>query len=446
MTVWEQRIINAFIEKYPGSAAAEGGRALRIKAEVIFPHFSSAPPSERESFLDAAEALEHKRTGQGAEEKLVSINWIRKRKGEEIAAIVFEKPEALFALAGKASPALTAADARRAAHRAAQNAAGRKAAQAMDFFSFLAESIDSEDAVRGMDAQAVNDLEQLFACLAGGEYTPGGMTPRAVSVLLYNDSKRMETILKMFSRLLAKAFRENISVPDLSFLDRSFPEAWIAGRLNFAFKETKEDTRRSMAQGGREERPPEPSPMQLDNSSGIVIGLPLSVILKVRQIEVVRTEASDLSPDSGRGSSVLMIENKETFYTLAEQFTGEDRTGYKALLYTGGYPNRAVQALAALLAESGFSLYHAGDLDIDGILILQELMKAAAKPIQPVKMDGATFDRYKHCGRKLDNTMLKHASRISGAILSLPGIAELAGRIQETRLGIEQEIIDYGHI
>jgi hypothetical protein len=61
-------------------------------------------------------------------------------------------------------------------------------------------------------------------------------------------------------------------------------------------------------------------------------------------------------------------------------------------------------------------------------------------------MDRATFDRYEHCVRKLDDTMLKSASRISEASLSIPGIIELVGRIQETGIGIEQEIIDYGHI
>jgi hypothetical protein len=441
MMIWEQRIINAFIEKYPGSAAAEGGRPLRIKAERIFPLFDSAPPSERESFLEAAETLESRRT-QDTEERLVSIKWVRKCKGEKIEAIIFEKPEALFALTGKASPVLTAVEARGAAQTVAQ----ATKLQIADLFFFLAKNIDSQDVVRGLDAQAVNDLERLFAFLAGHRDAFGGMTPRAVSVLLYNDSKRMETILKLFSALLVKAYREDIPVPDISCLDRSFSEVWLAGSISFVFKDTAEGAphRGQGAPPGKRQA----SGSRLDNSSGIVIGLPLSVILEIGQIEVIGTEASDLFPDNdpAKAPSVLMVENKETFYALAEQFTGEGRTGYKALLYTGGYPNRAVQALVALLAESGFSLYHAGDLDIDGILILQELTKAASKPIQPVKMDGATFDRYQHCGRKLDSTMLKYTSRISGTSLSIPGIAELVDRIQETKLGIEQEIIDYGRI
>ncbi|MDR2096798.1 MAG: DUF2220 domain-containing protein [Treponema sp.] len=443
MTAWEQRIVKAFIERYPDSTAAKGGRPLKVKAEVIFPHFGSAPPPERKSFLEAAEALERRKTD--AHEKLISIQWARKRKGEEIDAIVFEQPEALFALTRKESPALTAAEARETALGAAKRMAG---AQIAEFFSFLAENIDCVGAVRGMDTQAVHDLEQLYTFHGEGENNLKGMTPRAVSVFLFNDSKRLETILKLFGRLRGKASRENIFVPDLSFLDRSFPEAWIAGKISLVFKDT------SQAGSGKRKRemPQKHGPEgRLDNSSGIIIGLPFSDILKIEQINVVKPETSDFSPlpllpplSQEGDPAVLMVENKETFYTLAERFTGKN--SYKALLYTGGYPNRAVQTLVALLAESGFSLYHAGDLDIDGILILQELAKAAVKPIQPVKMDRSTFDRYEHCGRKLDDTMLKYSSRINETSLSIPGIAELVDRIQETKLGIEQEIIDYGHI
>ncbi|MDR2094544.1 MAG: DUF2220 family protein, partial [Treponema sp.] len=128
-----------------------------------------------------------------------------------------------------------------------------------------------------------------------------------------------------------------------------------------------------------------------------------------------------------------MIENKETFFVLAESLPG-----YTCFLYTGGHPNRAVQALVSLLAKAGFSFSHAGDLDPDGILILQELGNITGKKIRPLGMDAATFDRYRNCGRKLEPTMLRRIALITGETRSLPGMEELIRRIEETALGVEQ--------
>jgi hypothetical protein len=94
-------------------------------------------------------------------------------------------------------------------------------------------------------------------------------------------------------------------------------------------------------------------------------------------------------------------------------------------------------------AASGFSLYHAGDLDPDGILILQELAEAACSPVKPFYMDAATFDTYRDYGRKLEASMLRRISLIKPETLAIPGMASLVGRIQDTGLGVEQEIIDY---
>jgi hypothetical protein len=112
-------------------------------------------------------------------------------------------------------------------------------------------------------------------------------------------------------------------------------------------------------------------------------------------------------------------------------------------LYTAGHPNRAVRALLSVLAGSGFLFYHAGDLDIDGILILQELTDIAGKPVMPVKMDRKTFEQYRCHGRKLEASMLRRISLISEATRKLPGMMELIGLIEKTGLGVEQEIIDY---
>jgi hypothetical protein len=187
----------------------------------------------------------------------------------------------------------------------------------------------------------------------------------------------------------------------------------IAGKLQFIFKDREEP---------------------MINAAGTILGLPLSSIRRLTGIKPL----SKISPRA----AVLMIENKETFYALAER-RGEILLQYDAFLYTAGHPNRAVAALVSVLAVSNFSFYHAGDLDVEGILILQELAAIAGKAVVPVCMDGKTFDEYRQFGRTLEKSMLRRAALINDAVRGLPGIADLIARIEQNRLGIEQEIIDY---
>jgi hypothetical protein len=245
----------------------------------------------------------------------------------------------------------------------------------------------------------------------------GGITPRALSVSLYADSKRLEWLLGLFSRLISRAERQGVPVPDLSSLGRSFPETMIAGRLVL-----------------ENAAPP------LVNASGMILGLPLESVLKIRRISVLRT---GLTEPECRGK-LLTVENKETFYALAEDLESLEK--FDCLLYAGGHPNNAVRALLSVFTASNFALYHAGDLDPDGILILQELAEIAGKPVVPVGMSGEVFKRYAAYGRPLEQSALRRVSLIHDAARRLPGIAELIKGIGETGLGIEQEIIDYRSI
>jgi hypothetical protein len=433
-TAWEERIIGVFVDRYPVSAAAAlseasapdeapgKSRLLRLRPDRIFPGFDRSSPDDRESFLEAAEALENR--------GILSLIWVRHRKGEDLSALVCRDPELLFAAAKKPSPKTVAENVRAAARRLGRVAEasrdgspdeGRSAETA--FFLFLAENFTPPDAGRGIDVTTVTDLARLTAFLSGVENTwPSpktpelrGITPRALSVALYGDSKRLETLTGLFNPLFLRARHQGIEVPDFTFLDRSFPETFIAGKILFTFKETE-------AAG----KPPLAGP--LVNASGSILGLPLGTILKLRSV-------APLAEERGR---VLMIENKETFFALAESLPG-----YTCFLYTAGHPNRAVRALVSLLAECGFALYHAGDLDPDGFLILQELAEIAEKKVTPVRMDLSTFDRYRDRGRKLEPATLRRIGLIRDETRSLPGAAEVIRRIEETGLGVEQEIIDY---
>ncbi|MDR1950034.1 MAG: hypothetical protein LBQ38_11645, partial [Spirochaetaceae bacterium] len=209
MTDWEKGIVDLFLARYPGSAAAglggdppdpaagpSPGKVLRIGLDRLFPGFETAPPDARESFLEAAESLEKR--------GLVFIRWIRRRKGEALSALVCPDPEALFVFAGKPSPAAAAEAARETARGIARTAPNQGVES---LFAFLAESISAEDALRGINAVAVGDLYSLIRSLPDAPSPPRGITPRALSVSLYGDSKRLEEILRLFGRILSRAER-----------------------------------------------------------------------------------------------------------------------------------------------------------------------------------------------------------------------------------------------
>ncbi|MDR1399236.1 MAG: DUF2220 family protein [Treponema sp.] len=384
MSSWERRIVDAFLAKYPASVAAGGSKTLRLKAKKLFPNFESASASERNLFIKAAERLE--KSG------MVSLVWNRSEQGTELSSIICVAGEALFAGVGLVPPSARVAPIREAALRCP-----------LPFFTFLAENLTIADMARGIDERAVEDFASLALYIT--EHTDQGMTPRALSVALYADSKRLEALLTLFNKLLNKASAQGVVIPDFTSLNRSYPDTMIAGRVAFRI-----------------------AGYETVNESGSIFGLPFSTIQKISAARPLKT----------RTQSALSIENKETFYALSDRLSGFD-----CLFYTGGYPNAAVQTLVAILANSGFALYHAGDLDIDGILILQELTNYAGQTITPFRMDSATFDEYAQYGRKLHKNMLNYTHRINETTRSLSGIAELIARIEENGMGIEQEIIDY---
>ena len=172
----------------------------------------------------------------------------------------------------------------------------------------------------------------------------------------------------------------------------------------------------------------------LVNASGIILGLPLE---SVETIGGIKTIAAKERP------SALIIENKETFYALGSPQKCEIALPYDCFLYSGGYSNQAAAALIRLLSASGFCLYHTGDLDPDGILILQNIRDMAEQPVTPVMMNAAVFDRYLPWARALRKGALRKLRKISDDTRAIPGIAELMRRIEETGCGVEQEIIDY---
>ncbi|MDR0451350.1 MAG: DUF2399 domain-containing protein [Treponema sp.] len=421
MNGWEKKITEAFTSRYAvSSSRAEAAglyrNSMRLRSVSIFPGFDRAVPDEKESYLEAAEALERR--------GLVSLNWEKRGKGERLKTINCVNMEKLFEDSGMTDPRRKAESIRllfRNRLAALEGKSGASLAEdpsgknTVAFLRYLAEQFSSRELKWDMDLKAAED----FAALLDVFLTPAGsrnMTTRALSVALYNDSKRMENILDLFGPALSQAQKQGIPPPDLSFLERSFPETLISGRIVLEYLDG--------------DLPP------LVNAAGLILGLPAESVREIRKVGTIT---------GGKAPSVLTVENKETFYALGDPLNYESggEARYDCYLYTGGYPNKAAAALIRLLAASGFRFFHAGDLDPDGILILQNVMDIAEGPVSPLRMDGPTFDRYLPQARPLNKVMLRQILKIRKDTRAIPGLSALIRRIEEAARGVEQEIIDY---
>jgi hypothetical protein len=406
MTFFEKHIIDIFFERFINSYDLPGKNAS-ISAERIYPEFENAPPNKKASFLEAAESLERR--------GVLKLLWYRRRKHEALNRIECVNRELLVSLVERPFPQKTIAKIKEMAHGACSR---NEIPLYNEMLNFIAENVTPTDIYRGLDSHVFADFIELAKILHKAEYSPDysrgimdGITPRALSVRLYNDPKRIGAIRNLLSRLLNRAKKIGIHVPDFSFLVRAFPETLISGKLKIYFNDSK---------------------TPIVNDTGSIIGLPFTTIRKIKKISVIPGEKRRVAP------SVLTVENKEPFYAIANS------KNYSCFLYTGGYPSRAVNSLVRILSKDGFDFFHAGDVDPDGILILQDLYKNAEKPITPVCMDADTFNKYRKHGRKLEISMLNNIRLINDTIRSIHGIADLLSLIESTGLGIEQELIDYG--
>jgi hypothetical protein len=423
MTFFEKHIIEIFFARFLNSHAGLN-QPVTISAEKIYPEFENAPQNKKVSFLEAAETLEKR--------GLLRLIWYKHRKHEVLKKMECINKELLFNMVEKTFP-------KKIIYRIKETASTVCSRNEIpcynELLSFIAENITLTDIEHGADDLIFADLVKLIKTMYKTEYNMenslplnssydhiAGITPRALSVRLYNDPKRIGIIRKLLSRLLNRAKKIGICVPDFSFLSRAFPDTFISGKIEIHFNNN--------------ETP-------LINATGSIIGLPLETIKKIKNISVIKHEKREKQEKHTKRKtvpSVLTIENKETFYALA------NCKKYSCILYTGGYPSRAVNSLINVLSNAGFDFFHAGDVDPDGILILQDLHKNAKKPVTPVCMDPDTFNKYRKHGRKLEISMLNNIRLINDTIRSVKGIEDLLSLIESTGIGIEQEIIDYGYM
>lgn len=383
----ERDILLAFADRYPRSAMRTGGRPLRLRDwEERDPTITRSAESLT-SFLETMEALERR--------GLLRLGWRGRKKGERLAWAELVNPSGLYQRLDRSTPDALARELRDSAKQLVRRSEKRMDRIGADFFRIVAEHPDPL-----INLVACADLEALSTLFSQEPGAFSGVPIRSLSIRLFGDSKRLEHLIPLAQKIgrLGKRLDLLSALPS-----RSYPEVWIGGAVECT--------------------PLEGSPWNIQRGP---LGLSLAMVRDLRALRLI----------GGTTGRVLSVENKETFYALCNSTLPFD-----AYVYCGGRPNRAVRQVLTLLQRGGCRIYHAGDLDADGIAILGELHRLVGA--QPFGMNVQTFDRYQHYGRVLEGPLLRRLAQIPEDTQLLGGISPLIERIAATGKAVEQEIIDY---
>lgn len=397
MTVTARQILSRFADAFPQSAHYRGGRALRLGSwEREFPRILTDVEAKNE-FLDAVDEL----TSLG----VLRAKWRRFRERDDLEALYLTDPQQLYRLLEIPSPDTVRQEMLAILDRppwtdsaGSLRDRGHERGLVRDRLRALLEArhpagVETPDVLR--------DLGVVFS-LASERIT--GIPLRALSVRLFNDSKRVEALLPVADRISQRI--SGIRISEELGLARTYPEVTIALRGTLRFVDTSWEC------------------------AGLPVTLPVSTAQAIIGIQL---DAGVADP------AALSIENKETFYAAADRL---DQLQFACLIYTGGHPNQAVLTVLGHLRDAGVPLSHFGDLDPDGLLIYQELSAALDAPIEPFRMDPQTFAAYRRFGYRLDESRLVRLAPILDPSSTVPEpIRELARDIRATETGVEQEVI-----
>ncbi len=143
-----------------------------------------------------------------------------------------------------------------------------------------------------------------------------------------------------------------------------------------------------------------------------------------------------------RAERVVSIENETTFNDYVEWLGARGRVGDEIVLLSEGQANWAVVRLLRLLAAAapGLPMAHWGDLDRYGVLILRSLRRRSGLPVEPWRMDPATFERFVDRGLPL---AAGEAEEIESLLAASPGEAagDLLHAIHGAGRWVEQETV-----
>jgi len=415
MKEYARGICLIFAEKYPRSAAFSGGRRLRIGLwEKIFPEIKKNFET-KDAFLESAEWL--------SAQKIIEIRWMSFRAHDEVDAMYLLDPDRLYAYVGLLHPAQIDAEILEVVADVLP-----KTDISAHFHEYV---LAHPSAVRellcvGTLVQlkvALTLLSDMFVLSNTAKEICLRQPVRQLSVALFHNSKRIEQLLIFMQRVADRAgagssqtvfptgpdeAADKLTVSKELGLQRSYPEVscQLSGILRFSDR----------------------SILQPD---GRVLSLPLQSVAGLDQY-IPRY----------KGEHILLLENKESFYSAVAGALHPEPTGasgsdpFAGYLYLGGFPNSAAAILIRKLGEASVRISCFCDLDPAGILIAEKAQQIAGTSIEFFKMDVETYETYRQYGYQLSPNELKKLSTSAD-----PHFIGLIEAIRGSGVGVEQEIV-----
>lgn len=390
MTETARSILEHFSQAFPNSAHYRGGRKLRLgKWEKRYPDLSSNLDA-KEEFLSAVEELEQL--------GVLRATWRRFREGTDLEALVLEDAEALYRFLDRPSPE-TVRRSMLAVLDSPRWAAGEPNGLLAQVRDHLRSLVDAGHPTAVETPESLEDLATLLRCRPQDRDS----TPiRALSVRLFNDSKRIEHLLRRADADVRRA--TGVPISEALGLSRSYPEVSVAVHGALVV-----DGRRWPCRG-------EPVTLSRD---------------LVDALDVI---------EFGEPPRILLVENKETFFVLSRRLMRCEFPSFAGLVYVAGHPHAATISVLDRCIEAGADLHHFGDLDPDGLLILTEMAERTGRRIQPFCMDARVYEAYRRFGYRLSAAAVR---RLASAESRLPeSMRSLAELIVGAQIGVEQEVID----
>lgn len=380
-THYKVRILKIFAESYPGSAQFKGGRKLRKSDwEKLLPEINDSPDN-KEAFISAVEELENS--------GVVSVKWVKFKKGDKVDVIYLENPENMYQQLGEDTP-----ESIRESVLSFINSYKTDSGVTLRIIEYI-----NNNYIYG-DKELFNNYADIRDILKLSEVLPDEADKyniRALSVKLFNNSKRIESIKDKADRLSMLCCDQRLS--DRLGIERSFPETSISGNAVIEFNNGE---RWSLHEN--------------------ILTIPLVTAINIKSIIIPVANPK-----------ILSVENKETFHVLSKEIGHFD-----LYVYCGGRLNNADKLIFKILKRNNYEFHHSGDLDPDGLKIFDEIDVLLNGELKPYKMDIDIYNKYLEFGYQLSDGALKNFNKFTNNKLE-----ELASGILKSGKGIEQEIINY---
>lgn len=342
-----------------------------------------------------------------ASQNLIHLQWVKHEAGNWLEAVdlIPEQATAIYQLLQRAPRA-----AREHTLRNLLNAQSPQSSWHADFLEWTAKQLDEHRSVAPLDLDDPDSNADFLRALTAVANLRAPVLERALSVQLFSNSKRLETlrgklitVLRRFDSVETTFIDDDDAILRLHWLERTPEYVPVSGPL--------------VLQSGA---------MEMDVGA-FTPSVALSALM-LRQARVVRVPARH----------VVTIENATSF---SEAVVAQSVPPESLLIFTGGFSSPTIiQLLQAMrAAQTSLQFWHWGDMDVGGLRIFAHL-RSQVDSMQPLGMDSETFESHRAYAQPLSQ---KERDSLL-ALASLPLLSDCFGLIDAMLAAsqkLEQEAI-----